>query len=123
MFDAVFIPDGKHTETLRLNGLAHFWVREALGHNKAIGAVGRGIKLMEDAVREAEDVTLASLSNSDVTESYGIITVRRVEESGMKKLVEILKEGKGFIDQFFCQISQHSCWQRELDKLSHRVAC
>jgi catalase len=123
LFDAIFIPDGKHVETLRMSGLARFWVREAFGHNKAIGAVGRGIKLVEDAVREAEGVTLASMATSDVTESYGVVTVGKVEESSMKKAVEILKQGKGFIDMFFYQVSQHRCWQRELDGLSDRVAC
>jgi catalase len=123
LFDAIFVPDGQHSETLRMSGLARFWVREAFGHSKAIGAVGKGIKLVEDAVHEAEGVRLAGLSNSDVTESYGVVTVGRVEDSGLKKPVEILKEGKGFIDQFFYQISQHRCWQRELDGLSGRVSC
>ena len=123
MFDAVFVPDGKHTETLRKNGLARYWVREAFGHNKAIGAVGTGILLVEDAVREAEGVKLAGLSNSDVTESYGVVTVGKVDESSMEKPVEIVKQGKGFIDQFFFQISQHRCWQRELDGLSDMVSC
>lgn len=124
MFDAVFIPDGKHVEILRFNGLARFWVREAFGHNKAIGAVGKGIKLVEDAVREAEAVNLAAPVNSDVLESYGVVTVGRVDErSSLKQPVEVLKQAKGFIDTFFHQISQHRCWQRELDGLSDRVAC
>ena len=41
---------------------------------------------------------LAGLPNSDLPESYGVVTVGRVEESSMKKPVEILKHGKGFID-------------------------
>lgn len=123
MFDAVYIPDGSHVETLRKNGLVRFWVREAFGHNKAIGAVGQGILLVQDAVKEAEGVSLASLEGSGVTESYGVVTVGKVEESALKKPVEMVKAGKGFISTFFFQISQHRCWQRELDGLTNMVAC
>ena len=123
MFDAIYVPDGSHVEALRKNGLARFWIREAFGHLKAIGAVGKGILLVEDAVREAEGVSLAGLTNDGVTESYGVVTVGRVEESSLKQPVEIAKAGKGFISTFFFQISQHRCWQRELDGLTDMVAC
>ncbi len=123
MFDAVFIPDGSHVETLRKNGLVRFWVREAFGHCKAIGAVGKGILLVEDAVKEAEGVGLANLSSSGVTESYGVVTVGTVEESSLKQPIEMVKAGKGFISTFFYQISQHRCWARELDGLTDMVAC
>ena len=94
-----------------------------LGTIKLSGAVGKGISLVEDAVREAEGVKLAGLSSSDVTESYGVVTVGRVEESSLKQPVEILKQSREFIDMFFFKISQHRCWQRELDGLSSMVAC
>jgi hypothetical protein len=47
--------------------LAQYWVREAFGHNKAIGAVSTGILLIDNAVHEAQGVKLAGLSNSDAT--------------------------------------------------------
>jgi catalase len=71
---------------------------------------------------KAEGVQLASIINSDITESYGVVTLGKVAEGRLKKPVEVLKQGKGFIEKFFYQISLYRCYERELDGLSERVA-
>jgi len=119
MFDALFIPDGAHAETLKKDGLVRFWVREAFGHNKAIGAIGKGIQLVEAATSEAQGITLASQTSDGVTESYGVVTMGRQPEDSAK----VEGATKEFVDTFFKQIAMHRCWQRELDGLSDMVAC
>ena len=56
MFESVFIPVGAESvKTLIGTGLARFWVREAFGHLKAIGAVGKGVQLVEAVIKKLKD--------------------------------------------------------------------
>ena len=122
MFDAVFVPGGEASvKTLLSIGLARFWVREAFGHDKAIGATGEGIKLVDAAVKECEGAKLAS-EGGEVVEWYGVVTAATPGFSGSTGgALEIVKGAKGFIENFFYQISQHRNWQRELDGLAGQV--
>ena len=92
---------------LRSLGLARFWIREAFGHNKAIGVVGKGIQLVEDAIREAKGVTLAAATTDSVTESYGVITLGKAQAGSGEKIDTATKSS---IDTFFEQIGMHRCW-------------
>ena len=49
MSDSIFIPGGaKSIETLRKNGRAFHWVREAFGHLRAIGPTGEAVSFVRD---------------------------------------------------------------------------
>jgi catalase len=120
MFDALFIPGGKYSiATLRKNGRALHWVREAFGHLKAIGATGDGVELVKDACNVIQ-ITLSATSK--VVESYGVVTVQEPEEAGLKSIAKMAKGAVGFVDAFGFAISQHRNWDRELDGLSAMVA-
>lgn len=71
MFDSVFVPGGADSvATLRKNGRAIHWVREAFAHLKAIGAVGEAV----DFVRDACELPGMDFSTSaDVVDSYGVM--------------------------------------------------
>jgi len=122
MFDSVFVPSGEESvKTLMGIGLARFWVREAFGHLKAIGAVGDGVKLVEAAVKEAEGYKLASGSETLVN-WYGVVTTTKPDNAASPQgVVEILKDAKDFIGNYFYEISMHRNWARELDGLADMV--
>lgn len=120
MFDAVLVPGGEDAIKAMLGiGLARFWVREAFGHNKAIAAAGAGVKFVEAAIHEAEGYKVADLGSSEVTEWYGVVTAGQPQVS---ESVKIAEEGKGFMEQFFYAVSQHRCWERELDGYADMVS-
>ena len=123
LFDAIFVPGGSGVAALKKEGLARFWVREAFGHLKAIGAIGEGIELVKAALIETEGVSIASASEAGVQESYGVVTCGAPKVESLKEAVNIARDGKNFIDQFFYQISCHRNWQRELDGLADMVSC
>ncbi|EON69022.1 catalase-1 [Coniosporium apollinis CBS 100218] len=119
MFDSVFIPGGAHVETLRKNGRALHWVREAFGHLKAIGATGEAVSFVKDAC--ALPGVLFS-SSGDVVESYGVVTASKVEPNSFKEAIKMAKGAKDFIDAYTFAISQHRNWDREMEGLSTMVA-
>jgi catalase len=120
MFDALFIPGGKSSiVTLKKNGRALHWVREAFGHLKAIGATGEGVQLVKDACG-LQQITLSS--SGQVVESYGVVTIAEPEEAGLKKIAKMAQGATNFVDAFGFAISQHKNWDRELDGLSMMVA-
>ncbi|KAJ3537357.1 hypothetical protein NM208_g6349 [Fusarium decemcellulare] len=121
MFDAIFIPGGeKSIQTLAKNGRALHYIREAFGHLKAIGGTGEAVQLIEKAIQLPE-VSL-SATDSDVVESYGVVTLKSAHPESLKEIVNVAKNAKGFLEKFVYTISQHRCWQRELDGLSTMVA-
>ncbi|KAF5005988.1 hypothetical protein FDECE_7614 [Fusarium decemcellulare] len=121
MFDAIFIPGGeKSIQTLAKNGRALHYIREAFGHLKAIGGTGEAVQLIEKAIQLPE-VSL-SATDSDVVESYGVVTLKNAHPESLKEIVNVAKNAKGFLEKFVYTISQHRCWQRELDGLSTMVA-
>lgn len=76
MFDSVFVPGGANSVgTLRKNGRALHWIREAFAHLKASGAVGEAVNF----VRDACSLPGVEFSTSDaVTDSYGVVTAAKV---------------------------------------------
>lgn len=120
MFDALFVPGGKQAiETLSKNGRALHYIREAFGHLKAIGATGEGVLLVEKALQLP---TVATSSDHEAVESYGVVTLKSVHPERLGELVSAAKNAKGFLDKFVYAISVHRCWERELDGLSTMVA-
>ena len=122
MFDSVFVPSGAESvKTLLGIGLARFWVREAFFHLKAIGAVGDGIKLVEAAVSEAEGVQLAT-SDKTLVNWYGVVTAVKPEDvGGASGTIELVKEAKDFVGNYFYEIGMHRNWSRELDGVADQV--
>jgi catalase len=120
MYDSVFIPGGaKSVETLRKNGRAVHWVREAYGHLKAIGATGEAV----DFVRMAVDLPGMEFSTAgDVVESYGVVTASQVQPEGWKDAVKMAKGAKDFVSAYTFAISQHRNFDRELAGLNAMVA-
>nr|GAT50676.1 predicted protein [Mycena chlorophos] len=121
MVDAVFVPGGAAAaQTLRKNGRAVHYVREAFGHLKAIAALGEGVDVVQEAVAAVPAVIVAQ--GGEVVEAYGVVTLRKVEAGSLREVVDIAKEGKGFLEKFFFEISQHRNFARELAGLSTQVA-
>jgi catalase len=120
MFDAIFVPGGaKSAETLMKTGRAVHYVREAFGHLKTVGATGEAVKLLEMAF-QLPGVQMSS--DSEAVESYGVVTLRQPKPEALKEVVEVVKGAKGFLEKFVVNVSNHRCWQRELDGLSTMVA-
>lgn len=121
MFDAIFVPGGKQAiETLSKNGRALHYIREAFGHLKPIGATGEGVLLVEKALQLPEQVVTSS--DHEAVESYGVVTLKSVHPERIGEMVSAAKNAKGFLDKFVYAISNHRCWERELDGLSTMVA-
>jgi len=120
MFDSVFIPGGADSiATLRKNGRALHWVREAYGHLKAIGAVGEGVELVKDACQlPGMDFS----TSAEVVDSYGVVTAAKVEPSSFKETIQMAKGAKDFVDAYTFEISQHKNFEREMKGFSAMVA-
>ncbi|TIA43000.1 catalase [Aureobasidium pullulans] len=120
MYDAIFIPGGADSiATLRKNGRALHYVREAFGHLKAIGATGEAVKFVQDAC-SLPGVEFSESNN--VVDSYGVVTAAQTEASTFKDAINLVKNAKDFSSAFSYAISQHKNYQRELDGLSSMVA-
>lgn len=120
MFDSVFIPGGAASvATLRKNGRALHWVREAFGHLKAIGATGEAVQFVKDAC-QLPGVTFSE--GGDVVDSYGVVTASQVQPQSFKEVVQLVKGSKDFVDAYFYAIGQHKNFDREMDGLSTMVA-
>ncbi|KAF2189195.1 catalase-domain-containing protein [Zopfia rhizophila CBS 207.26] len=119
MFDSIFVPGGSHVETLRKNGRALHWVREAFGHLKAIGATGEAVAFVKDACQ----LPGVQFSNSgEVVDSYGVVTASQVSPQSFKEVVKMAKGAKDFVDAYTYAISCHRNFDREMDGLSTMVA-
>lgn len=120
LFDSVFVPGGAASiATLRKNGRALHWVREAFGHLKAIGGTGEGVQLVKDAC-QLEGVTFSN--SGEVVESYGVVTAAEVSPQSFKEAVQMAKGAKDFVDAYFFSISQHRNFDREAEGLASMVA-
>ncbi|KAH6898198.1 catalase-like domain-containing protein [Thelonectria olida] len=122
MFDAVFVPGGVESiRTLSKNGRALHYVREAFGHLKPIGGTGEAVEFLERAFQLPE-VLLSADHDTDVLESYGVVTLKNVHPDSLKEVVTVAKNAKGFLEKFIYAMSQHRCWARESDGLSAMIA-
>ncbi|KAL1304525.1 hypothetical protein AAFC00_003510 [Neodothiora populina] len=120
MFDSVYVPGGADSiATLRKNGRALHWVREAFGHLKAIGATGEAVQFVKDAC-QLPGITFSE--GGDVVDSYGVVTAATVQPQSFKETVQMVKGAKDFVDAYFYAISLHRNFDRELEGLSTMVA-
>lgn len=119
MFDALVIPGGEQSiKTLSKNGRAVHYVRESFGHLKPIAATGEAVQLVNTAIQ----LPSVSVSTGDVNESYGVVTLKDVKPESLSEIVDLAKNSKGFFESFFYAVSQHRCWERELDGLSTMIS-
>ncbi|KAK6007205.1 hypothetical protein QM012_006213 [Aureobasidium pullulans] len=120
MYDAIFIPGGADSiATLRKNGRALHYVREAFGHLKSIGATGEAVAFVKDAC-QLPGVNFSE--GNDVVDSYGVVTAAQTEVNSFKEAINLVKGAKDFTTAFSYAISQHKNYQRELDGLANMVA-
>ena len=122
MFDATFICPGAEAElTLRENGRAVHWVREAFGHLKAIGALGEGVAFLQEAVvLPGVDLAIDRESKNVIT-SYGVVTGWKADV-GLLKSLKIEPSATAFSSAFAHEVSKHRCYERELGGLVKKIA-
>lgn len=101
MYDAVFIPGGKHVDTLKKQGDVLHFINEAYKHCKALGFTGEAIRLLQESNVGSGAINFA---DGDGDDDMGVI---------------IAKEGKGsddFLEKFKNAILQHRHWSRAANK-------
>lgn len=120
MFDSVFVPGGADSiATLRKNGRALHWVREAFAHLKAIGATGEAVELIKDA---CELPGMEFSASGEVQDSYGVVTAAKIAPESFKETLQMAKGAKDFVDAYTYAISQHKNFERELKGFPMMVA-
>jgi len=120
MFDSIFVPGGADSvSTLRKNGRALHYIREAYGHLKAIGAVGEAVAFVKDA---CDLPGMEFSSSADVVASYGVVTAAQVQPESFREVVRMAKGAKEFVDAYTWEIAQHKNFERELKGFSEMVA-
>lgn len=120
MVDALFIPAGLHVKELRASGRARHWVCEAFAHCKAIAAVGEAVDFVREAILPVADSL--KTSQTELSESYGVVTAGSFKRDELSGQVEISPEGKSFLGKFFYAISLHRTFRREADGLTAKLA-
>ncbi|KAF8559350.1 catalase-domain-containing protein [Imleria badia] len=125
LFDAIYIPSGaEHVKTLANNGRVIHWVREAFGHCKSIAAVGEAVEFLRNVV-QLPGVSLFVPGGRDnaVVSSYGVVSTGRYSApSMMADLPKFEANSQDFVSNFAYQISQHRCYEREMEGLTKTVA-
>jgi len=120
MFDAIFVPGGAESiATLRKNGRAIHYLREAYAHLKAIGAVGEAVELVRDACSLPG---MKFSTSGDTIESYGVVTAAKVQPESFREVFKMAKGAAHFIDAFVYEISQHKNFEREMKGFPTMVA-
>ncbi|KAJ6104315.1 hypothetical protein N7523_010635 [Penicillium sp. IBT 18751x] len=118
LFDAVFVPGGKHVETLAKNGVAKFWITESFAHLKPICGVNEAVAFISKQI--ALDEVEVAAQGTAVTESYGVVT--GYGDGNGLKVDNVGPDSKGLAEQFVWHISRHRNWARELDGLADQIA-
>jgi catalase len=118
LFDAVFVPGGKHVEALAKNGVAKFWITESFAHLKPIAGVNEAVKFISAQI--ALDEVQVAAQGTEMTESYGVVT--GYGDGKSLTVNNVAPDAKGLAEQFVWHVSRHRNWARELDGLSDQVA-
>ena len=120
LFDATFIPGGKHIESLSKNGIAKYWITESFAHLKTVGGVNEAVDFINRQIG-LDEIKVASKGGSKVQDSYGVVTAHGSPDELMK-VQNSGETAKGFAERFVYRVSQHRCWERELEGLIDGVA-
>ena len=114
LFDATFVPGGKHIESLSKNGVAKHWITESFAHLKTVGGVNEAVDFIHRQIN-LDEIKVAS-SGSKVQDSYGVVTACGSSDELMG--IQNVGDGsKGFAERFVYRVSKHRCWERELEGL------
>lgn len=119
LFDAVFVPGGKHVQALSKNGVAKHWISESFAHLKAIAGANDAVPFIQHQINLPE-VEVAQ-SGISLKESYGVVTGHG-DAASLLKVGKIGPDAKGLAEQFIWHVSRHRNWARELDGLSDQIA-
>lgn len=119
LFDATFVPGGKHVNTLAKNGVAKFWITESFAHLKAIAGVNEAVPFIAKQI-DLEEVKVAK-PESSLAESYGVVTGHG-DAAALLNVKQVGPDSKGLAEQFIWHVSRHRNWQRELDGLADQIA-
>ncbi|KAJ5338697.1 hypothetical protein N7452_005425 [Penicillium brevicompactum] len=119
LFDAVYVPGGKHVQTLAKNGVAKHWIAESFAHLKAIAGSNEAVAFIQRQINLPE-VEVAQ-NGSSLKESYGVVTGYG-DATSLLKVGTIGPDSKGLAEQFIWNVSRHRNWARELDGLSVQIA-
>ncbi|KAH7107402.1 catalase [Auriculariales sp. MPI-PUGE-AT-0066] len=123
LFDSLIVPPGAaSTASLAQNGRAVHWVREAFGHCKPIGAIGEGVAFVKEALGIPSLQFAATSGDDTVVCSYGVVTTGKYSAGSAAADIKIGPEEKGWFSAWANELSNHRCWQRELDGLTSKVA-
>lgn len=96
MYDAVFIPGGKHISNMKKQGDVLHFINEAFKHCKPIAASGEAIDLLAQS-----GISGVDLSSDGVKDDMGVVSDRN------------LQQPDDFIKQFVAAIVAHRHWTRE----------
>jgi catalase len=119
LFDATFVPGGKHINALAKNGVAKFWITESFAHLKPVAGVNEAVPFISKQIG-LEEVKTAQPGNL-MTESYGVVTGVG-DVAAMLDVQKVGPDSKTLAGQFIWHVSQHRNWQRELDGLADQIA-
>ncbi|KAJ6164788.1 hypothetical protein N7470_003460 [Penicillium chermesinum] len=119
LFDAVFVPGGKHVEGLSKNGVAKHWITESFAHLKAIAGTNDAVPFIQSQIGLPE-VTVAQ-DGASLKESYGVLTGYGPADT-LLKVDQVGPDAKGLAEQFIWHVSRHRNWARELDGLADQIA-
>lgn len=102
LFDATFVPGGKHIQSLAKNGVARFWITESFAHLKPIAGVDEAVGFIGKQI----DLDEVKTAGQGVVDSYGVVT----------------GSGEEIKQKFVRRIAGHRVWERELEGLIDVVA-
>lgn len=88
LFDAIYLPGGKHIDAMLKCGEVIEYIREFYRHFKPIGVSGRAIELIS-----AAGLPSLAVSNGKPIESFGVVSVK--ETAAMEKFAQIYVEAVG----------------------------
>lgn len=99
MYDAIFIPGGKHIEKLQSQGDVIHFINEAYKHCKPLAASGEGVELLRFPARNG-----AGASADAGKEDKGIVIAENSDHLDQ------------FVENFRAAIQEHRFWAREAHK-------
>jgi catalase len=98
LFDAVFVPGGKHCETLMEHGDALAFLAESYKHFKPIGATSEAIELLKEA--RLKGATVPTPDSTEPVENEGVVCAWN------------LSDFNGYAELFIQAMMKHRHWGR-----------
>ncbi|PGH12763.1 catalase A [Polytolypa hystricis UAMH7299] len=123
MFDATFIPGGRHVKQLDEIGQFRHWIAESFGHLKPLGAIGEAVNLVAQALSNLPSLELSSTSSTHVVDAYGVVTAGQFHQPhSLTEGVHMVKDAKDFLGKFYYRVGNHRSYDREMSGMPQMVA-